>query len=389
VPSVLAAPRPGIPGGGAPATERGIPGELYVPWLWQATVRQWAPGPAAVLFFTGATRYLEDTGVVVGRDGAYRLLYMDIGEDRGLLSPDGRYYARSGPYLLDLATGDERRLGDEGGIAPLAWSPDGRWILATRDNDDATITYGADGQPVNDPSHPDDLLVLDVVGERVRTLAAVGQQAYAAAAYAPDGARVAVTSQTETDEAQRLAVIDVATGRERWSVDLGQRRLGGTGAWSPDGERLAILAFDGCTGGCDDSAYAARRWRVEFLDAETGASARPPIALPGRPVAVLGWRSDVEPVLTYTPAAELESRHVEVVALRPDGETEPLVETADEVTGLDLPRKLVDGGQFHGGSPRPSPFAAQWWAYPVVGVPALLVVLVVLRALRRRTRPGH
>jgi hypothetical protein len=52
-----------------------------------------------------------------------------------------------------------------------------------------------------------------------------------------------------------------------------------------------------------------------------------------------------------------------VVALRPDGETDLLIDTADEVTGLDLPRRVVDEDQFHGRSPHPSPFAAQWWAY--------------------------
>ena len=82
------------------------PARVYDPWLWQATIGQRPAGPASVVFFTSNTRYFESTGVLVGRDGAYRLIPLQVGEDHGLLSPDGRHYVR--PHrgvLVDLTTG--------------------------------------------------------------------------------------------------------------------------------------------------------------------------------------------------------------------------------------------------------------------------------------------
>ncbi|MDG4784821.1 hypothetical protein O7626_02545 [Micromonospora sp. WMMD1102] len=410
-PSLLAGSSSGTVGDGSATADPAIPGRVEVPWLWQATARQWAPGPATVMFFTGATRYFEDTGVVVGRGGAYRLVYLDVGESRGVLSPDGRYYARFGPALLDLATGDERQLGRASGsgsdsrsssasgrgLTPLAWSPDGRWLVCGRNNDDEGISYGPDGQQLNDPDHPDDLVAVDTTTGEFRDLVKGGQLAYGAAAYSPDGASVAVASQHAVDGEQRLAVLDAATGRERWSLDLGHRQLGGTGAWSPDGRRLAILAVDGCTSFCDESGLAAQRWRIEFLDAGTGASAGAPIALPGRPGEVLGWRAGVEPVLSYTPAAEMTSRRTVLVAVNRNSELELLVDAADEVTGMAVPRQLVEAGRFGGPSPGPSPFAAQWWALLAVGLVLAPMLgwlvrccrrLVGRRRIRRRAAPG-
>ena len=82
---------------GGPSGTPIVPSFVYPPWLWQATVGQWPPGPAAVLFFTNRTRYLEETGVVIGRNGADRLVPMTVGEERGLLSPDGRSVRAAGP----------------------------------------------------------------------------------------------------------------------------------------------------------------------------------------------------------------------------------------------------------------------------------------------------
>ena len=116
---------------GDTSTAAVVPTVVLRPWFWQATVGQWPSGPAAVLFFTNQTRYREDTGVVVGRDGAYRLIPMTVGEQRGLLSPDGRTYVRSGPEQLDLITGDTRRVsGDDWKVRPLAWSPEEDSLLS-------------------------------------------------------------------------------------------------------------------------------------------------------------------------------------------------------------------------------------------------------------------
>ncbi|MFF0470735.1 hypothetical protein ACFYPX_25290 [Micromonospora zamorensis] len=367
-----------------------VPTRVHDPWLWQATVGQRPAGPAALLFFTDRTRYFESTGVLVDRDGAYRLIPIRIGEGHGLLSPDGRHYLRpDSGELLDLTTGRQRRTMSTG-VYPMAWSSDGQQVLGTRSNDDSVISYGPDNQQLNDPEKPDDLLVVDPFRGTERTLDVGTFATHAAAAWSRGGGLVAVTGSPDVPaqlaERQRLVVVDPAGGGTRWQVDLGDRRiLAGPAAWHPDGRRLALLAFDGCAGlRCTSEQAAARTWRIEFLDTATGQAVGQALPAGTSVSGIIGWRGD-DPILRYVSETEADTdRQAFLAALSPDGGREVLVTTPVGSTDLMVPGDLLTRAAFGGPEPRPSPFAAPLWVYLALAVPTLLAITLVVRRTRRR-----
>ncbi|MFG1837853.1 hypothetical protein ACGFH8_05365 [Micromonospora sp. NPDC049175] len=367
-----------------------VPTRVHDPWLWQATVGQRAAGPAALVFFTDRTRYFESTGVLVDRDGAYRLIPIGIAEGHGLLSPDGRHYLRPGSgELLDLTTGRQRRTMSTG-VSPLAWSSDGQQVLGTRDNDDTVITYGPENQQLNDPEKPDDLLVGDPFRGTERVVDVGTFATHTGAAWSPGGDLVAVTGWPDVPaqlaERQRLVVVDPGGGGPRWQVDLGDRRiLAGPAAWHPDGRRLALLAFDGCAGLlCTAEQAAARAWRVEFLDTATGHSVGPALPAGTSVNEIIGWRGD-DPILRYVSKTEHDTdRQAVLAALSADGGREVLVTTPVGSTDVKVPGDLLTRAAFGGPEPRPSPFAAPLWIYLTLAVPLLLAAVLVVRRVRRR-----
>lgn len=368
-----------------------VPSRVYDPWLWQATVGQQPAGPASLVFFTSHTRYFESTGVLVGRDGGYRLIPINVGEAHGLLSPDGRHYLRPSPDgLLDLRTGKERPMPPPG-VRPLAWAPDGKLVLGTRDNDDAVITYGPDNEQLNDPSKPDDLLAVDPWTGAERVVPVGTFASHATAAWSPDGALVAVAGpadpDAETTERHRLVVADPTTGTVRWQVDLGERRtLAGRGAFTPDGRRIALLGYDGCGTVCGTEEEVSRSWRIEFLDAATGRPVGDRVPLDGWPVEVVGWRG-AEPVVKLQSAERhVEDRHTVLAAVSPGGTRQVLVTSPTGVTDIEVPGDLLTRAAFGGPDPRPSPFNAPPWLYALLILPPLLLaVLLMLRHRRRRS----
>lgn len=367
-----------------------VPSRVRDPWLWQATVGQRPAGPAALVFFTDRTRYFESTGVLVDRDGAYRLIPIGMAEGHGLLSPDGRHYLRpQSGELLDLTTGQQRRT-VKPGLHPFAWSPDGRRVLGTRSNDDHVISYGPENQQLNDPEKPDDLLVVDPRGGSEQVVAAGTFAAHNGAAWSPVGDLVAVTGSPDVPaqlaERQRLVVLSPTGGGPRWQVDLGDRRiLAGPAAWHPDGRRLALLAFDGCAGpSCTAEQVAARSWRVEFLDATTGQAVGEALPAGTSVSGLVGWRGD-DPLLRYVTRTEADTdRQATLAALSPEGGREVLVTTPVGSTDLMVPGDLLTRAAFGGPEPRPSPFAAPLWVYLALAVPALLVIALVVRRIPRR-----
>ncbi|MEU8391195.1 hypothetical protein [Micromonospora sp. NPDC048842] len=373
----------------ADSTAGVVPSRVRDPWLWQATVGQRPAGPAALVFFTDRTRYFESTGVLVARDGAYRIIPIGIAEGHGLLSPDGRHYLRpQSGELLDLTTGRQRRT-MKPGLDPFAWSPDGRSVLGTRNNDDQVISYGPDNQQLNDPEKPDDLLVVDPYQGTERVVAAGIFAAHNGAAWSPEGDLVAVTGSPDVParlaDRQRLVVLDPAGGGPRWQVDLGDRRmLAGPAAWHPDGRRLALLAFDGCAGPtCTAEQAAARTWRIEFLDTATGRAVGQALPAGTSVSGIIGWRGD-DPLLRYASKTEADTdRQAFLAALSPDGGREVLVTTPVGSTNLMVPGDLLSRAAFGGPEPRPSPFAAPLWVYLTLAVPTLLAIALVVRRIRR------
>jgi hypothetical protein len=414
-------PAPVVPAGG----EAAVPHRIWVPWMWQATVAQDPVGPATVLFSGDGLGLRGIDGLdhegkvaVVGQDGSYRMLLyggamVTAGEDV-LVSPDGRYvahaYGSRSAWLTvtDLTTGRDRAVAGPDGPGccgtPVAWAPDGQSLLALH----APLRpNGSD--PTGDGTDPARLVLVDLRTGGVRIL--VDELGYrwrlrtaSLAAFSPDGAWLAVT------QGSRVSLLDRA-GRTAWTRDLGPGRyLAGVGAFSPDGRRIATVSLDGCLDECDTAALGARVWRFDYLDARSGADTDGPAFGPVTAMAVraLGWRSGSDlVVLCYRPevgarktADEVfndtgyrEVGEVTLVAVRPGGGTEVLLDPPGEVLAMDVPRDLLESGRFGGPAREPAPWPARPLLFLLVAPVALpllgaTVALVVVLRFRRRRRRG-
>ncbi|WP_433046954.1 WD40 repeat domain-containing protein [Dactylosporangium sp. CS-033363] len=339
----------------APASSTGVvPSKVRLPWLWQATIADSAPGPAAVVFNTAEGRYRSGSTVVVGTDGAYRIRKLPEGPIRRDVSPDGRRLIVGGTSILDLTTG---RSVDVPGGEPLAWSRDGRTV--------ASLLWDARGRQVN---------LVDVATGRITTVYTAGSAApsytvdqakppvedigFDAFAIAPDGATVVIPAGRDGEN--RLLAVDLA-GTVRWDVATSRT---GPIVYSPDGRHLATTAPM-----CPDrstSCTVAEESHAVVLDAATGAEVR----RLGRADTVLGFRGDDVVAVRGNPG-----RDTVIVQLGPDGER--TLVTLDERASVPvIPLDLVERGTFGGPEARPNPFAAPVWVYALIGGFVLLFVAV-------------
>ncbi|MCW3813240.1 WD40 repeat domain-containing protein [Micromonospora sp. DR5-3] len=410
-----------VEAGPAPAAgQDAVPAEIGLPYMWQATVAQDPPGPAAVLFSGGGLGLrgidpIDDEGkvAVVGRDGRYRtLLYggaeSAAGEDVQL-SPDGRYVADSGEAWLrvtDLTDGSRRVYdglpdSDRCCPTPVTWAPDGRSIVVL-DTVAGSLGLDADGQDIQRLR----LVLVDLDTGAARMLAEERSDRWrvrtaSLGAFSPDGTRIVTTIGDTVSLRDR-------TGRAVWSRNLGPRRvLAGSGAVSPDGTRIATVELDGCLTRCDAASLGARSWRFGWLDAATGQDTDGPALAPvrGQAVRALGWRTGTDlVVLRYEPnphdgmatlewndTGYWETGHVQLMALRPDGGRELLLDPPAEVCALDVARDLLTAGRFGGPAVGPRPFPARpvivFAAAPYVMLLAALLGAVLLWRRRRRRGP--
>jgi hypothetical protein len=255
------------------------------------------PGRAIALYKQGAlgTRYLGTRQVVVvGADGrTYRRL--DAAESRGVVGADGEFEPADGLLapdggsvalaeservtgaidVVDLRTGKVRgyRLDPPGSTHPLAWSADGRRLAVVLN--DAPLAASED---------PREIAILDVTTGAVNRLALSRMSSWGfAAAFAPDGMRLAVTvdvGEASPSSEQAVAIIDLAgtvlhtIAMPRWHT------IAGPAAWSPDGALLVTVRhMDGAS-------------TLTFLDATGEDRAVPaPRSLAGPWLDLLGWRS--------------------------------------------------------------------------------------------------
>ncbi|MEV6816551.1 hypothetical protein [Micromonospora sp. NPDC051296] len=397
------------------AAGEGVPARISLPWMWQATVEQDPPGPASVLFGGGGfglrgIDFVDHEGkiAVVGRGGDYRMLLYGGHESTAgegvQLSPDGRYVAHNPGddwlTVTDLTDASDRAYSgppdSDCCASPIAWSRDGGTLVVL----DSTVESLDDryrriwesgssvyGQPVTlsrltlvDLGTGTTRVLLDGLGdwESLRTASL--------AAFSPDGMRIAATV------GNRLSLLD-RDGRTLWSRDLGPRRkLAGHGAFTADGSRIAVTDLEGCLLDCDTAALAARTWTVTWLDAATGQDVTGPTLAPvqGQALRALGWRLGTDLVAVryeagggmiegagWNDTGYWESGRVQLIALRPDGTTEVLVDPPDEVWSLDVARDLLEAGAFGAPATEPRPFPARPLILLVAVPPALLVAVVV------------
>ena len=167
--------------------------------------------------------------LAVGADGhGYRTLaapapFTGITRTASLLSPDGTRAlvgeAGGTLRLVDLTTGRSRgfRLRGGGYTRALAFSPDGRYAVAggTADPDSRWVTPA----------------LLDL---RAGTDTPLGRGPSSAAAFSPDGTRVAIQHDGG------ITVLDRDTGRGETALTDPGSQLAGAHAWSPDGRWLAM-----------------------------------------------------------------------------------------------------------------------------------------------------
>ncbi|WP_432543286.1 TolB family protein [Kineococcus sp. SYSU DK002] len=255
-------------------------------------------GAALALYRQGLGVEFDDApqALLVGADGgAARRLTEAL--DRGapdtqgdpapmLLSPDGRTVVlgdwSSGPAgpapgtvgssdlaLVDLATGAARVhvVPRVPGVVPVAWSPDG-----------AAVAYLGTEEPTTPfTSTPGQLYVFDVAARRA--VAVAGGERVVAAAFSPDGSRIAF----QAPGAQVLRVVDLATGAgAELPLPAGTTLVDGP-AWSPDARFVAVSE-----GG----------QRLRFVPTEPGAEVPAPVPGSG---GVLGWTS---PEVVVHPAVD-------------------------------------------------------------------------------------
>ncbi|TYB99083.1 hypothetical protein FXF53_16235 [Micromonospora sp. WP24] len=392
----------------APATPRvdepGLPTRLVVPPLRTASVRESAPGAAALLFGGPAVRtdwFENRMGVLAADADRYRVL--DAGTNvpgfEALLSPDGRYAWERG-RLYDLTTGNTVPGAPIG--QPLAFAPAGtRLVYAADDTFTPPNTYATPYVGVYDRSSRAEVLRVRVGNAWIppgRT-----------AALSPDGAELALQVR---DEVWLTRVADAGADRSAEPyrrLPLAGGRLAGAGSWLPDGRSVAVLERSTCTD-CPTPSYP-RTWRLATR-AVTDAVAQPADAFPELRsrsyVQVLGWRSADEAValvgvpgpeavdrpeehdIAWGPYHELGTEAVELVLLRRGAPApEVLLRTPAGITELAVAADLaVDGDVRPSGRPDygPPPFwlVALW----LLGAAALAVPLFALLRHWRGRRTG-
>ncbi|GAA1406846.1 hypothetical protein GCM10009662_39430 [Catellatospora coxensis] len=376
--AVLLATLPGLVAGsvGLQSADGGpAPAALGRPYPWQLTYEQDLNGPVVAAFIDPGTIYLEATGVLVGRDGSYRLFPMNPGEGFGLVSPDGRHLARWGE-IVDLVSGVRTPTAER--ARPLAWSPDSRRLLLIDYQDDLSITYGPDGP--SDPSHPDDVGYFDLATGTMKGLLTTDADT-AAGAFSPDSGRIVVATG-KGDGPQTLTVVDLATGTPNMLSELtGRQRLAGEAAWTPDGRSVVLLASEGCAWvDCDTGMGSLWGWRMQYADAVSGKVVdEAATARPGRPAGLVGWR-DGAPVFVHWGADTDEPE--KLMTAEADGSARVLLTLAGGSGALNVPRDLVEHGTF--ASHSANPLAAQPWAFGCLLACLTPPVLLVLLLRRRR-----
>ncbi|MEU4640034.1 hypothetical protein [Micromonospora sp. NPDC023814] len=387
----------------APAASRpeapGLPTRLVTPGVLTAPVDGSPPGPVAVLFGGPAVRsdwHENRMAVVAAETDRYRRL--DVGPVTpgfdALLSPDGRY-VWAGGLLFDLTSGEHRRAGMAG--HPLAFAPDGnRLAYAAEDTFTAPNTYATPHVGLYDRDRGADVLRVPVGTAWVPP---------GRAAVAPDGGALAVQVRDEVWLARVADAGADGTAEPYRKLPVGNGRLAGPGAWSPNGWRVAVLERSTCEN-CPVPSYP-RSWQLvthNLTVFPVGDGPAFPEVRSATFVQVLGWRSADEAValvgvpgpdavdrpdehdIARSPYFEPGTTAVQLVLLRRGAAApEVLFRTPAGVTELAVAADLaVDGAVRKSGEPDFGPPPPWLVALGLAGVALLVAVASVLVGARRR-----
>jgi hypothetical protein len=300
-------------------------------------------GAASVVFSGDGGRFGPffddaDTCALVGATAEdYRTLHTGLAYDHVLLSPDGTMVAVP-DRLIHLSTGAEQPIPG----APLAWSPDGRRLVA------------ADSR----------VRIIDLATGATNDLGPVDR--WSSAAWSPDGTRLAY-------EMDHRIIVSDATGRTLGSFAPAYGSvLAGKGAWTPDGRAVAVLRAE------------ARSWQPSWFDPASGREVSGPIlpAIGGEIFAgsLLGWRPDGAAL------AFVSGEHPRLLALAP-GAAQPVsaMVLPSEVTYLDLADRAIESGQVRTGEP-PFVIGPRLWTRLATGALGVLLLGLLIRRLRERAR---
>ncbi|MEV4413803.1 hypothetical protein [Catellatospora sp. NPDC049609] len=345
----------------APQVSLGKPtsGSLGRAYPWLPTHERKPNGPAVAAFTGGGASLFGRGGVVVGRDGSYRLLPAGDDGRPGLLSPDGTLLARPGE-IIDLRDGSV--IGAGGGEAgrPVAWSPVGRRLLTV-------VLRLADGQPEDGALAPQ-YMVYDLDAGTM-TLVMAAEIGAPAGAFSPDGQRVAVVYGPAGGQ-QNLVVLDLPFGRNEILRPLERhQRLAGSAAWTPDGRSVVLVAADGCGWpDCRERPGDLKSWHLQYVDTFSRLNEDSLIQVTdeqarrtGLPGELQGWH-DGRPVLDVVGGGGPA-----LVAAEPDGSARVLLAGPDGADDLSVPRLLAEQGAF--ASYAADPWQMQGWVY--VALPVL------------------
>ncbi len=227
-------------------------------------------------------------------DGEHRELTQGDSDTAPRFSPDGSRIAFVRPdergrkqlWVIPLDFGEARRVTDvEGGVGDIAWSPDGTRIAFVSDvkpEEEAADEPGPEAKVVRRIRYRTDaggwrgdtfrqVFVVDIESCDIRRVTE-GEGEHAAPSWSPDGTRIAYVSDAvegrDTSWNAGVHVVSAEGGEpERWATEVScfsQNPLSGAVAWSPDGERLAIV-------GTDDPVLGDPRQSFLFVADRSGA----------------------------------------------------------------------------------------------------------------------
>ena len=207
-------------------------------------------------------------------EGQHRALTRGGSDTAPRFSPDGSRVAFVRPdergrkqlWVIPLDFGEARPVTDvEGGVGDIAWAPDGGRIAFVSDvkpAEDAAEEPGPEVRVVRRIRYRSDgggwrgdtfrhVFIVDAESGDARQLT-FGEGEHAAPAWSPDGTRIAYVSDAlegrDTSWMSGVFVVPANGGDpEQWAPGVScfsQNPLSGAVAWSPDGERLAMVGTD-------------------------------------------------------------------------------------------------------------------------------------------------